>query len=33
MGDLWNKQDEKVDMEKEPDAKGEKKLIFYICVV
>ena len=32
MGDLWSKQDETVDMEKEPDVNKKKNRNVYFCV-
>ena len=32
MGDLWSKQDEKVDMEKERDVSKKKNINVYLCV-
>ena len=32
MGDLWSKQDEKVDIEKDPDVNKKKNRNFYFCV-
>ena len=32
MGDLWSKQDEKVDTEKEPDVNNKKNRNVYFCV-
>ena len=32
MGDLWSKQDEKVDIEKEPDVNKKKNINVYFCV-